>query len=95
MSRPNTPDTIHPDGSKTMRVKRCCDGCGEPIGDATNEELEAAIMGRLPSVIKEHGCQKPPIQKIELAPTAQKEEPDRCNPLNGTHTMPHRGCILR
>jgi hypothetical protein len=57
MSRPWTPDTVNEDGSKTMRVKRCCDGCGRPLGDVTGDELEAAIAGApLPSVVDECGC---------------------------------------
>jgi hypothetical protein len=42
MSRTWTPDTVNEDGSKTLRVKRCCDGCGRPLGDITGDELEAA-----------------------------------------------------
>lgn len=66
MSRPNTPDLIisemNPDGtvrkSRRITTKRCCDGCGEPIGDVTQRELEYAIAGfPLPSVVTEHGCQ--------------------------------------
>jgi hypothetical protein len=76
MTRPSTPDVIHADGRRTITVKRLCDGCGEPLGDATNEELEAAIMGRLPSVITEHGCTpEPPIEKIAPAATPQEGTP--------------------
>lgn len=66
MPRPNTPDVITakpgPNGTirrtRKVRVKRCCDGCGEVLGDVTDAELEAAVTGRnLPSVIAEHGCQ--------------------------------------
>lgn len=67
MPRTNTPDVITakpgPNGTirrtRKVRVKRCCDGCGEVIGDVTDDELEAAVTGRnLPSVIAEHGCQE-------------------------------------
>jgi ribosomal protein L34E len=66
MPRTNTPDVITakpgPNGTisrtRKVRVKRCCDGCGEVLGDVTDAELEAAVTGRdLPSVIAEHGCQ--------------------------------------
>lgn len=66
MNRPNTPDTIReepgPEGNvrriRTIRVKRICDACDEPIGDATEAEIEAALAGLpLPSVAAEHGCQ--------------------------------------
>ena len=44
--------------TRTIRVQRCCDGCGESIGDATDLELEYAVAGLpLPSVTAEHGCQ--------------------------------------
>jgi hypothetical protein len=75
MTRPSTPDVIR-NGRRTVTVKRICDGCGQPIGDATNEEMEAAIMGRLPSVQNEHGCQlEPSIEKIAPAATPQGRTP--------------------
>jgi hypothetical protein len=68
-----TPDTFR-NGRRTITVKRICDGCGHALGDATNEEMEAAILGRLPSAISEHGCQpETPIEKIEPAATPQEE----------------------
>jgi hypothetical protein len=30
---------------RRITVKRCCNGCGERIGDVLNEEIEAAIAG--------------------------------------------------
>ena len=66
MPRPNTPDIVivkpGPNGTirrtRKVRVKRCCDACGEVIGDITDAELEAAVNGRnLPSAAAEHGCQ--------------------------------------
>lgn len=68
MSRPNTPDLVTaqpgPNGtirkSRRVTVKRCCYGCGEPIGDVTDQEMDYAVAGLpLPSVITEHGCQEP------------------------------------
>jgi hypothetical protein len=61
MTRPNTPPTIteKPDGGKTTRmtVKRCCENCGRELGDATPDELEAAVAGApLSSVKDECGC---------------------------------------
>ncbi|MDT0608779.1 hypothetical protein [Streptomyces lancefieldiae] len=54
MSRPNTPDRINPDGSKTITTKRACNGCGDLIGDLTDNEFTAALMGRpLPDVRQE------------------------------------------
>lgn len=41
---------VRPDGTKTTRisVKRVCNGCGELLGDVTEEEIERAVAG-LPS----------------------------------------------
>lgn len=67
MSRTNTPDlvTVKPGPGGTVRksrritVKRCCDGCGEAIGDVTDREMDLAVAGLpLPSVITEHACQE-------------------------------------
>jgi hypothetical protein len=56
MSRPSTPIEKLPDGRQRLTVHRVCDRCGRDIGDATKEELEAAIVGPLPSVVDECGC---------------------------------------
>ncbi len=57
-TRPSTPIHRNADGSRTVRVQRSCDGCGLPVGNATDAELATAIAGRdLPSVAAEHGCQ--------------------------------------
>ncbi|MFE7535267.1 hypothetical protein ACFU67_13455 [Streptomyces rhizosphaericola] len=53
-ARTNTPDRINPDGSKTITTKRACNGCGELLGDITNNEMAAAIAGNpLPDVRRE------------------------------------------
>jgi hypothetical protein len=55
--RPNTPDEILSSGGTRVKVKRICDGCGEPVGDATDAEVCAVIDGGpLLSVVAEHGC---------------------------------------
>lgn len=52
-----TPDRRNPDGSTTVTVKRCCNGCGRPLGDVTDREVNAGIAGiRLPDVRDECGC---------------------------------------
>lgn len=49
--RMTTPRVPHPAGGYTMHVYRCCNGCGEPIGDVTDEEVICAVDGRpLPDV---------------------------------------------
>jgi hypothetical protein len=55
--RLSTPVRINPDGSRTITVGRCCNGCYRAIGDATDEELDAAVRGLpLPDVRDECGC---------------------------------------
>ena len=57
MSRPNTPPQKNDDGSTTYTVHRCCNGCGRNLGDATNFELDLAVLGAaLPDVREECGC---------------------------------------
>jgi hypothetical protein len=52
--RMTTPDVPLPGGGTRMHVKRCCNGCGESIGDVTDEEIDCAIGGYpLPDVRKE------------------------------------------
>lgn len=46
MTRPWTPHETHSDGSKTLHVKRCCEACGRPLGDATQAVLDAALAQR-------------------------------------------------
>jgi len=51
LPRPRTPEVVNPDGSKTITVQRCCNGCGEPVGDVTLAEIGIAIDGgELPDV---------------------------------------------
>lgn len=51
MRRPWTPDRRNPEGSTTVTVKRCCNGCGRQLGDASLIELEAGMCGQpLPDV---------------------------------------------
>ncbi len=40
-----------------ITVQRCCNGCGRSLGDATDDELNAAVAGApLPDVRDECGC---------------------------------------
>lgn len=51
LPRHTTPLHKNPDGSETITVQRCCNGCGLSLGDVTLAEIEAAIDGRrLPDV---------------------------------------------
>lgn len=52
--RPSTPPQTHPDGTRTIRIHRCCNGCGTDLGDATDLELAACITGNpMPDVRSE------------------------------------------
>jgi hypothetical protein len=46
MARADTPDRVNADGSKTISMKRCCNGCGNELGDVTELEVRAAMAGR-------------------------------------------------
>lgn len=51
-----TPPLPAADGGTTVRAKRYCNGCGNPVGDAIEVEVIAAMEGRaLPDVTGECG----------------------------------------
>lgn len=39
--RPWTPHTNNPDGSTTLHMKRCCNGCGDELGDVIDRDIDA------------------------------------------------------
>ena len=41
--RTNTPDRVNDDGSTTIVLKRCCNGCGQHVGDVTDDELNGPL----------------------------------------------------
>ncbi|MEU6057936.1 hypothetical protein [Streptomyces sp. NPDC047097] len=52
--RPNTPDRVNADGSRTITTKRACNGCGHLLGDVTSTEMALAVAGApLPDVRRE------------------------------------------
>lgn len=58
MSRPNHLPRTLDDGTTIITVHRHCNGCGRDLGDATNFELDLAVLGAaLPDVREECGCQ--------------------------------------
>lgn len=53
-TRTHTPDRHNPDGSKTIKMKRACNGCGTRLGDVTEQEMARGINGLpLPDVRRE------------------------------------------
>lgn len=59
-TRPFTDTARLPGGGSRVTVKRCCNGCGRELGDATEAELDAAMVGRpLPDVRDECGRHDP------------------------------------
>ena len=70
MDRPDTPDRINPDGSKTIKMKRACNGCGTLLGDVTEQEMAAGINGRpLPDVRRECRTCAPTAPDPKCLPT--------------------------
>ena len=45
LPRRRTPDRVSEDGSTTLTIQRCCNGCGESLGDVTMIEINLAIDG--------------------------------------------------
>jgi hypothetical protein len=73
LPRHKTPIVRNPDGSGTITVQRCCNGCGYSLGDATFIEIQLAIDGLpLPDVRMEcPNCRPlldPPLAIIQEAP---------------------------
>jgi hypothetical protein len=76
-----TPEVRNPDGSHTLTVKRCCNGCGEQLGDVTMIEINLGIAGEpLPDVRPE--CPRcrplllPPAALVPKSAPAQPEAHD-------------------
>ncbi|MEU6990317.1 hypothetical protein ABZ953_06600 [Streptomyces sp. NPDC046465] len=38
--RTTTPDRLNPDGSTTFHLKRCCNGCGQKLGDVADWDVD-------------------------------------------------------
>ncbi|MEU6768562.1 hypothetical protein ABZ916_39390 [Streptomyces sp. NPDC046853] len=38
--RTHTPDRQNPDGSTTIHLKRCCNGCGQHLGDVADWDVD-------------------------------------------------------
>jgi hypothetical protein len=66
--RPNTPPERIETGGQRITVKRSCERCGRDVGDATADELDAAIEGRpLPNVVDECRCLTASIAVLTVA----------------------------
>lgn len=66
-TRTHTPDRVNDDGSTMITMKRCCNGCGEKIGDVTDEEVDRAIDG-LPALDVRSECDHcRPLVELEAA----------------------------
>lgn len=50
--RMSTPDVTDGNGRTVVKVKRCCNGCGEQIGDVTYDEIRAAMDGQPQSDVR-------------------------------------------
>lgn len=63
-ARTNTPDRINEDGSRTIRMKRACNGCGQSLGDVDNRDVDehgnlTDVRGECPTCL--------PLFDLELA----------------------------
>jgi len=69
--RTHTPDviTVDDDGRKTttIKVKRCCNGCGQYLGDVTDAEMERAIAGAPQDDVRAECDHCQPLVALEAA----------------------------
>lgn len=70
-TRTHTPDRItvdeHGRKTTTFKVKRACNGCGQLLGDVTNEEMQRAVHG-LPALDVRAECGHcRPLVELEAA----------------------------
>jgi ribosomal protein S27AE len=85
--RPNTPDRINDDGSRTITTKRACNGCGQLLGDITNAEMQAAIAGApLPDVRRECPACGPTAPEPACVATVVVAGDQLCLELECDHT---------
>lgn len=62
--RTNTPDRVNADGSRTIKMKRACNGCGQLLGDVDNRDVDdhgnlTDVRGECPTCL--------PLLELELA----------------------------
>lgn len=90
-TRTNTPDVELPGGGKQITVKRACNGCGELIGDVTEEEIERAIA-RLPIEDVRAECERcAPVADFEAgmgAETIRQLQIEYADELAAMNTRP-------
>ena len=66
-TRTHTPDRINPDGSTTIKMKRACNGCGQHLGDVTDEEMNRAVHGLPPQDVRAECQHCRPLVELEAA----------------------------
>lgn len=70
MTRPWTEDRTSADGSRTITMKRACNGCGTRLGDVTEQEIARGINRLpLPDVRKECPACGPTAPEPRCLPT--------------------------
>lgn len=109
MPRTFTPDvvTVDADGRKhtTVKMKRACNGCGERLGDITEQEMARSINGLpLPDVRHECPTCRPtapepkclPVQTVDGGEACLDEECDHAIEPGAdycTNTSKHTLCV--
>lgn len=85
--RTNTPDRVNDNGSRTIKMKRACNGCGRHLGDVTDDEWTAAINGRpLPDVRRECPACGPTAPEPECRPMTVVAGDALCVEMECDHT---------
>lgn len=65
--RPWTPDRRNDNGSTTITVKRCCNGCGTKLGDVTDREVNRAVAGLPLEDVRRECAHCRPLVELEAA----------------------------
>lgn len=91
-ARTFTPDRVEitEDGRKVTHIttKRCCNGCGQYVGDVTDAEMAAAIGGRpLPDVRRECPACSPTAPEPACYPLAILAGDSLCVELECDHDL--------
>lgn len=88
MTRPSTPDRVNGDGSTTIKLKRCCNGCGQYLGDVSDQEMARAINGLpLPDVRRECPTCGPTAPEPACRPVRAVDGDGACLDLDCDHEL--------
>lgn len=78
-TRAKTPNRVNADGSRTITMKRACNGCGTHLGDVTDQEMARGINGLpLPDVRRECPTCGPTAPEPKCLPLRAADGDEAC-----------------